>query len=247
MTDFKDYVNVIANNPKSYLVKGFACGNLDNINYANGDKVVQVYFNVNNVDNSKMAMVYKYRRFDNFETRFVISCGDKCISINKEDKGNKNYEIRTSIQDRPCGETIMVMGFLDAAFYVDNLRNSKEELIQAKDWTPELILGKMLDVIKNVWEDEEWEKYSEMVFDFLKPALSLGLMDTKDAWLKYVKKYEQKYEQTINIINANIIQNNEDVEKAEKTYELYKNAREWLEMDSQDTFDVNIIEGSYRK
>ena len=210
MVKFEECVNAIINNPESDLIESYKLESGEGIEI---DKNQSCAFKIkgDSYETPRHAVVYKYRFYDRCETRFIIACAYNgfVVSINAKDSDTGAIEIRSSIYDRPNGNTIVGFTFCDDKFVIIKTKEKRDEIkktgliksgvesINVRDWTPEMVLDEMLHAVKIAYDDaidhEKWEKESEMIFNLLKPALRMVVMNLKNMWEEYNRDWEEYY------------------------------------------------------
>ena len=167
------------------------------------------------------VLIYKYNKFyDDKEVKYVIRCAGHEASINVSENPYGGIEIRNTLLDRPHGTSVLYVGFCDEKYLVVKYEENKEEyeltkdpksheeIITAEEWSVDRILDELLRGVMITWDEEEWKIDSKMIFDIIKPALRLSILNEKEKWINYLSLWEDHYQGRIKYDNLTEEQKN---------------------------------------
>jgi hypothetical protein len=249
MVEFDEYVDTF-NSYYDGLVTQYLLRMQDERLSIDGYQTFSISLRGDTYSKHRSAFIYKYKKpveengtskhrktTASTETRFIISCGKNDVSINVKDTGYGGIEIRNTVYDRPYGDTLLTLGFCDDSYVVTRLRENRDKLafnsdisvaqvkISAEDWSVERVLREMVRAVRIAWNNDEWLRDSEIIFNIIKPALTLAIMDEKNKWVEYLRHWEENYQTRLNSDNLK----EEDIKRLTAICNSYNNAINILE------------------
>lgn len=244
MIDLDKYADAAASNYNKEIINEMMYRMGDSRLKIDNNQTFLISFRGDTYSNARHAFIYKYKEFDKKEIRFIIACGKHEVSINVKENGYGGIEVRDTVLDRPYGENILDLGFCDDKYHLYKYKEKRnsfaltqdiasvEESIPAEDWSVERVLEEINRAVRIAWNDEEWFRFAEMIFNVIKPAIALAINEDKDKWVDYLNKWSNKYQKMIDSGKLD----EEQIKKYKNTCELYNKTVEILE--SKEEFKV---------
>lgn len=243
MVEFDKYIMAIIDDNNNYPLTGFFYDNMDDIydKSIDNNQIITLTFKGDNVDNKKRIIIYKYDFVNGKQTRFVIKLGKFTLYINKQDNEYSSIEMFSMNESCTNCDVVFDVRFDDNHFILGKYKENEVEIkktcslenalerIDPIDWNLNYVLDEMSHAVNIAYEDEEWKKDSEMLFNFLRPALSLAVMDTRMAWEEYNLMMERLYRSKLVIIDNGFSEQAKSRSSVEAKYNKFKSTREILE------------------
>lgn len=243
MVEFDKYIMAIVDDDNNYPLAGFFYDNMDDVydKSIDNNQIITLTFKGDNVDNKKRIIIYKYNFVNGKQTRFVIKLGKFTLYINKQDNEYSSIEMFSMNESCTDCDIVFDVRFNDNHFILGKYKENEVEIkktgslenaierIDPIDWNLNYVLDEMSHAVNIAYEDEEWKKDSEMLFNFLRPALSLAVMDTRMAWEEYNLMMERLYRSKLVIIDNGFSDQSKSRSSIEAKYNKFKSTREILE------------------
>lgn len=243
MVGFDKYIDAILDDKKEYPLVGFARDNIGDVNSISidGNDIITLFFKEDNDVDKRRVIIYKYNFVNGKQTRFVIKLGKFTLYINKQDNEYSNIEMFSMNESCTNCDYVFDVRFDDNHFILGKYKENEVEIkktgslenalerIDPIDWNLNYVLDEMSHAVNIAYEDEEWKKDSEMLFNFLRPALSLAVMDTRMAWEEYNLIMERLYRSKLVIIENGFSEDAKSRSSVEAKYNKFKSTREILE------------------
>lgn len=228
MVEFSDIVDAIVTNRGYYPVASGKVGIEDKKLKIENNQSFLINIYGDSADKPRNALIYKHEIFhDDKVVKYVIRCAGHEASINFSENQYGSIEIRNTVLERPHGESIVFMGFRDAEYLFAKMKEANEEYeatkdprsfevrITADEWSVDRVLDELLRGVLIAWDDEEWKIDSKMIFNIIKPALKVSILNEKAKWIDYLRTWENYYRDYVKYHNLSEDDNNHFISTAD--------------------------------